>query len=110
LRTNGRVSAWLDAPRAAPPPLAVPITDAVVPAPTTELHAPAAGESDGSSATAVVDESDGPQAFTPTSGKPDVGSTFQQARGQSSRTSRIAFERRTFWSAFAERLHGSRRT
>ena len=60
--------ALLDAPRAAPPPLAVPMpatehTNAVVPAPTTELHAPAAGKSDGSSASAAVDESD----------RPDVG-------------------------------------
>ena len=56
--------ALLDAPRARPP-LAVPLpatehTDAVVPAPTTDLHAPAAGKSDGSSASAAVDESDRP--------------------------------------------------
>ena len=56
--------ALLDAPRAAPPPLAVPMpatehTDAVVPAPATDLHAPAAGKSDGSFASAAVDESDG---------------------------------------------------
>ena len=68
--------ALLDAPRARPP-LAVPMpatehTDAVVPAPTTDLHAPAAGKSDGSSASAAVDESDRPEVFTPTSGKPDV--------------------------------------
>jgi HemY protein len=69
--------ALLDAPRAPPPPLAVPMpatehTDAVVPAPTTDLHAPAAGKSDGASASAAVDESDRPEVFTPTSGKPDV--------------------------------------
>ena len=55
--------ALLDAPRAAPPPLAVPMpatehTDAVVPAPATDLHAPAAAKSDGASASAAVDESD----------------------------------------------------
>ena len=57
--------ALLDAPRAVPPPLAVPMpatehTDAVVPAPATDLHAPAAGKSDGSFASAAVDESDRP--------------------------------------------------
>jgi hypothetical protein len=35
-------------------------TDAVVPAPATDLHAPAAGKSDGSFASAAVDESDRP--------------------------------------------------
>src|SRR4029077_4126164 len=65
--------ALLDAPRAPPPPLAVPMpatehTDAVVAAPTTDLHAPAAGKPDGASASAAVDESD---RFTPASGKPD---------------------------------------
>ena len=38
-------------------------TDAVVPAPATDLHAPAAGKSDGAFASAAVDESD----------RPDVG-------------------------------------
>jgi len=61
---NPTERALLDAPRARPP-LAAPLpaaehTDAVVPAPTTDLHAPAAGKSDGSSASAAVDESDRP--------------------------------------------------
>jgi HemY protein len=77
--------ALLDAPRAAPPPLAVPMpatehTDAVVPTPTTDLHAPAAGKSDGSSTSATVDESDRPDASFPTSGKPNVGGGDEPAQ------------------------------
>jgi hypothetical protein len=55
-------------------------TDAVVPASTTDLHAPAAGKSDGSSASSASADSDvssvtsgRPDVFAPTSGKPDVG-------------------------------------
>ena len=77
--------ALLDVPRAVPPPLAVPMpatehTDAVVPAPTPDLHAPPAGKSDGSSASAAVDESDRLDASFPTSGKPDVGGGDEPAR------------------------------
>jgi HemY protein len=65
--------ALLDAPRAAPPPLAVPMpaadhTDAVVAAPASELHATPAGKSDGASAASASAESDG---LAPPSGKGD---------------------------------------